>query len=371
MPATPESTRFEYDELFRFAHDLFAKLGSNEQNAKTAAEVLLASEIRGIESHGVARLHNYEKWLVNGHAPANPEVKIIKETLSTATVTGDGGLGIMVAPQSNQIAIEKAEHAGSAWVSVKDSNHFGIAGYYTLKAIEAKMIGWAMSNATGQVAPVGSVQPVLGTNPFSIGIPAGSYPPIVLDMATSAVAFGKIEIAKRTNATMPYGWALNANGKVTTDPHEIESGKPYAMLPLGSLPETSSHKGYGLCAAVDLLSGVLGDSAFAYFCPHFMLPETSASPPFGKGLGHLFGAMRLDAFTEKSEYDQRVEKWIETIHETEVSKENGFKKVLYPGEPEFLAEKDRRANGIPLLKPVVESLHGISRRNGLQPPKEL
>lgn len=353
-----DPNRFGYEQLVNFCRSVFLKLGCTDENANQGAEVLGESDLRGIDSHGVARLKIYVKWLQNGYAPANPEVKIVRENPSTALVDGGGGLGIMVAPIANRICVEKAETAGTSWVSVRNSNHFGIAGYYTKVASDRNLIGWAMSNATSQVAPARSSQPMLGTNPFSVSIPNPNGFPILIDMATSNVAYGKIEIAKREKRAMPIGWALDAQGKHTTDPFDIGGDQPYAMLPIGSLEEHGVHKGYCLCAMTDILSGVLGDSAFGPFGPHFMLPEVSPQPLFGKGLGHLFGAIQVDAFTDMDSYSERIRSWIATFKSAKPIDQS--MPVLVPGEPESVAIADRSQNGIPLNVEVVESLQKIS-----------
>ena len=352
-------TRFEFEKLVEFCRLVFLNLGCNETNSKQAAEVLGESDLRGIDSHGVARLRYYVKWLQNGRAPCDPDVRVIRESPSTALVDGDGGLGIMVAPIANRICIEKASATGVSWVSVRNSNHFGIAGYYTKLASDQNLVGWAMSNATSQVAPARSKVAMLGTNPFSVSIPNPGSFPILIDMATSNVAYGKIEIAKREKREMPVGWALDHQGEHTTNPFDIGSDRPYAMLPIGSVEEHGVHKGYCLCAMTDILSGVLGDSAFGPFGPHFMRPEISPDPLFGKGLGHLFGAMQVEAFTDLDSYKQRVSSWVESFKSAPPVKSE--LPVLVPGEPEAYAMVDRREHGIPLNQEVIDSLEEISK----------
>ena len=353
-----QQSRFKFETLVDFAREVFLRLGCNEQNAQQGAEVLGESDLRGIDSHGIARLWVYVKWLKNDLAPPNPRVQVMRETHSTALVDGDGGLGIMVAPIANRLCVEKAVESGTAWVSVKNSNHFGIAGYYTKIASEQNLVGWAMSNATSQVAPARSKQPLLGTNPFSVAIPNPGKFPILIDMATSNVSYGKFEIAKREKRPVPIGWGLNDRGEHTTDPFDIGGEKPYAMLPIGSLEEHGVHKGYCLCALADLLSGVLGDSAFGPFGPHFMLPEISPQALFGRGLGHLFGAFKVEAFTDLDSYTTRIEAWISALKSAEPF--TADQPVLVPGEPENDAILDRKTSGIPLDDEVIRSLEEIS-----------
>ena len=184
-----------------------------------------------------------------------PKIKIVREKASVATVDGDNGLGLVVGPKANEIAMDKAEQHGSGWVSVCNTNHFGIAGYYPLKALERDLIGWAMTNTTKLVAPLWGAERMLGTNPIAIAFPGLKEPPIVIDMATSAVAYGKIEIALRKNEPVPKGWIVDKDGRETTNPqHMIDGG---AQLPLGSDREMGGHKGYGLASMVDILCCVL------------------------------------------------------------------------------------------------------------------
>ena len=176
---------------------VFRHFGVPEADARQAADVLATSDLRGIDSHGVARLHTYFDMLTLGRINPRPEVRIVRESPSTATVDGDNGLGLVVGPRANAIAMDKAEAVGSGWVSVCNTNHFGIAGYYPLQALKRDLIGWAMTNATKLVAPLWAAERMLGTNPIAIAFPGKEEPPIVIDMATSAVAYGKIEIAMR------------------------------------------------------------------------------------------------------------------------------------------------------------------------------
>lgn len=206
MTDEPPSYLFSSDYLKNFSAQVFVHFGIPETDALQAADVLARSDLRGIDSHGVARLHTYFDMLSLGRINAKPKIKITREKLSVATVDGDNGLGLVVGPKANEIALEKAETYGSGWVSVCNTNHFGIAGYYPLKALERDLIGWAMTNSTKLVSPLWGAQRMLGTNPIAIAFPGYKEPPIVIDMATSAVAYGKIEIALRKATDIPKGW---------------------------------------------------------------------------------------------------------------------------------------------------------------------
>src|SRR5688500_2077274 len=233
-----------YAELFSFTKTVFQKIGCSIEDAEIATKVLLSADLRGIDSHGVARLSGYLRLHKAGRINSTPAIKIIHQTPSTATVDGDKGLGLVVAPKAMNIAIEKAKQVGSGWVSVKNSNHYGIAAVHAMMALEEDMIGIAMTNASALVAPTFSVERMLGTNPICVAIPAGKQPSFVADMATTTAANGKLEILQRKKEAAPVGWIQDQNGNSSTDAHVLKNGG--ALLPLGSDREHGSHKGYAL-----------------------------------------------------------------------------------------------------------------------------
>lgn len=331
--------------------------GVPEEDAAQAADVLAAADLRGIDSHGVARLRAYVDLLSAGRINLQPEIKIIRETASTATVDGDNGLGLVIAPKANQIAMDKAKSIGTGWVSVCNTNHFGIAGYYVLKALEEDLIGWAMTNTTKFVAPTWGAERILGTNPIAIAFPGLKEPPIVIDMATSTVAFGKIEIAKRKGEAIPGGWAIDDQGKVCTDPESmIKSG---ALSPLGSERERGGHKGYCLGLMTDVLCSVLSGANWGPFVPPFRLQQSMLERSVGRGIGHFFGAMRIDAFIDPNEFKRQIDDYIQVLRTTKPA--FGTQGPIIPGDPERQNETLRREQGIPLILPVTESLRDISK----------
>src|SRR6188768_369500 len=273
---------FSYQQLFDFTKSILQKIGCNEEHAGTSAKVLLSADLRGIDSHGVARLSGYVRLWEVKRVNTNPVMRIIHETPSTAVVDGDSGLGLVVAPYAMQVAIDKAKQVGTGWVSVKNSNHFGIAGYHAMMALEQDMIGIAMTNASALVAPTFSVERMLGTNPIAVAIPAGSEQPFVADFATTTAANGKLEILQRKNAPMPLGWAQTKDGEPSTDPHALKDGG--ALLPLGGDREHGSHKGYALGSIVDIFSAVLSGANYGPWVPPFpaFLPMPENMP--GKGI---------------------------------------------------------------------------------------
>ena len=258
---------FGYSQLLSFTKNIFKKIGCSETDACTAAKALLSADLRGIDSHGVARLAGYIRLWEAKRANTKPNIRIIHETPSTAVIDGDSGLGLVVAPYAMQVAIDKAKNVGTGWVSVQNSNHFGIAGYHALKAVEQNMIGIAMTNASALVAPTFSVERLLGTNPICVAIPAGEEPPFVADLATTTAANGKLEILQRKNQLAPTGWIQDKDGKISTNPHELKSGG--ALLPLGGDREHGSHKGYALGAIVDIFSAVLSGANYGPWVRRF------------------------------------------------------------------------------------------------------
>ena len=232
---------YTYQQLYTFTHAVFSKMGCSDADATIATQTLLSADVRGIDSHGVARLGGYVRLWEAKRINANPFIKIVHETPSTAVVDGDAGLGLVVAPFAMQVAIDKAKNVGTGWVSVKNSNHFGIAGYHAMMALEHDMIGIAMTNASALVAPTFSIEKMLGTNPIAVAIPAGEQPPFVADFATTTAANGKLEILQRKNADTPLGWVQDKEGNPSTDANALK--KQGALLPLGSDREHGSHKG--------------------------------------------------------------------------------------------------------------------------------
>jgi L-2-hydroxycarboxylate dehydrogenase (NAD+) len=347
--------------LRQFTVDVFKHFRVPATDAKLAADVLMKSDLRGIDSHGVARLHTYFEMLELGRINPTPNIKIVREKASVAAVDGDNGLGLIVGPKANEIAMDKAEQHGSGWVSVCNTNHFGIAGYYPLQALERDLIGWAMTNTTKLVAPLWGAERMLGTNPIAIAFPGYKEPPIVIDMATSAVAYGKIEMALRKKAPVPKGWIVDKDGRDTTDPQDMIDGG--AQLPLGSEREMGGHKGYALAVMVDILCCVLSGANWGPFAPPFALRQEIPERSVGKGIGHFFGAIEIDGFIDKDEFKKQIDDWIQVFRNTKPAP--GTNGPLIPGDPEREAEAIRSKEGIPLLKPMVDDLLDISKKTGI------
>ncbi len=349
---------FSYSTLHAFAQNIFLKIGCSSKDATIAADSLLAADIRGVDSHGIARLTGYVRLWEAGRINAEPSIKIIHETPSTAVINGDAGLGLVVAPFAMRVAIDKAKAVGTGWVSVKNSNHFGIAGSHAMMALKYDMIGIAMTNASALVAPTFSTERMLGTNPIAVAIPAGNEQPFVADFATTTAANGKLEILQRKNEATPNGWVQTKTGAPSIDANELKNGG--ALLPLGGDKEHGSHKGYALGSIVDIFSAVLSGANYGPWVPPFpaYVPMPENMP--GEGIGHFFGAMRIDAFRPADEFKFHMDKWIKRFSSSDTVK--GHDKVYIPGEPEIEYERERIQNGIPLFDSVVEELKVLGKR---------
>lgn len=347
-----------YERLFDFTLAVFKAIGCSDADAQTATTSLLNADMRGVDSHGVARLSGYIRLIDAGRANSKAQVKIVHETPSTAVVDGDSGMGLVVAPHAMKIAIEKAKNVGTGWVSVQNSNHFGIGATHAMLALENDMIGISMTNASALVAPTFSKERLLGTNPICVAVPAGNEPPFVADLATTTAANGKLEILQRKNEQAPDGWIQDKEGNNSNDPHELKKGG--ALLPLGGTRQNGSHKGYALSSVVDIFSAVLSGANYGPWVPPFpaYVPMPENMP--GKGIGHFFGAMRIDAFRPADDFKQHMDHWIKRFREA-VPVHNE-QKVLIPGDPEREMETERKLNGIPLLDPVFEDLQKIGEK---------
>ncbi|PWJ58215.1 LDH2 family malate/lactate/ureidoglycolate dehydrogenase [Dyadobacter jejuensis] len=352
---------FQAEVLKDFTRQVFLSIGCSQEDAELASTVLISADLRGVDSHGIARLAGYVRLFDHGRLNPTPKIKVVYQTPSTAVVDGDGGLGLVVAPKAMEIAMEKAALVGSGWVSVRNSNHFGIAGYHAMMALEKDMIGWTMTNAGPLVAPTYSLDKLLGTNPIAVAVPAGEQPPFVADFASTAVAYGKFEILQRKGLPAPIGWAQDAQGQPTDDSNAVRKGG--GLLPLGSDREHGSHKGYGLGAIVDIFSGVLSGANFGPWVPPFATAGfMGTQQAAGLGTGHFVGAMRVDGFRPVEEFKADMDKWIGAFRNARAVEGH---QVLIPGDPEREIERVRATEGIDLLEPVVNSLVELAGRFGL------
>jgi len=357
-----EFKRVKIEKLFELMKKLFVAAGMPEQDALTAADALIAADIRGIDSHGASRMPYYIGKLKNGTVNPRPDIKILNELPATALLDGDDGLGPVVAKKAMQLAIDKAKKVGAGLVSVRRSNHFGIAAYYSMMALKEGMMGLVMTNSVSMVTPTFSAKGMLGTNPLCFVAPAGKFRPFVLDMATSAVPLGKIELALKNNKKVPAGWLYDSQGEFTDDPTMMFKGG--ALAPLGGTRELGGHKGYGLAMMVDILSAILSDANYGAKQEGLMSMRKEPS-----NVGHFFMAVRVDGFRPVKEFEKTMDEALTAVVESPKAK--GQDRIYIHGEPEFEYEDERRKLGIPLHPQVIMTLTNLAKADGINPEEYL
>jgi LDH2 family malate/lactate/ureidoglycolate dehydrogenase len=349
------------EKLQSWVEQVFIHHGFSVENALLSADVLMAADLRGIDSHGVARLSGYLRLIERKRINPEPLMKIVHETPSTATLDADEGIGLVSAPAAMDIAIEKAKNVGSGWVAIQNSNHFGIAAYHAMKALPHDMIGFAVTNASPLVTPALGAERMLGTNPICIAVPALNEPPFVLDMATSAASNGKLEIAERAGNSIPSGWLTTKDGSDSISPSELRNGG--MLLTLGSDMDHGSYKGFGLAAAVDILSGVLSGANYGPWVPPFVSFLDPLDNLPGKGIGHFVGAWRIDGFRPAEEFKKHMDQWIQRFKATKPLQSDN--PVQIPGDKERNSQTERVHRGIPLVENVWNDLQNISAQTGI------
>lgn len=338
-----------HDQLETFCIQVLQRLGVPQEEAEIAAKTLVAANLRGVDTHGVVRLPAYAAKLKGGALKPSVTLTTERETIATALLDGHDGIGQVIGYRAMQMAIRKAQAAGVSYVAVRHSNHLGACAYYPMMALEYDMIGLTFTNASPRLAPTGGVERLFGNNPWSIAVPTGQRPPVVLDMANSVVAAGKIRTFLREGKPIPEGWALNKSGEPTTDPEEALKG---ILLAIGG------YKGYGIILMVDLLTGVLTDSNYG---PRVKGIDQEAEPA---GIAHSFMAVDLAAFTDVAAFKARVDAYIDEIKGSK--KARGSDVIYLPGEPEHLRVQERREKGILLHAKVAEELRAVGKDLGLR-----
>jgi len=348
------------EALRAYAAVLLQAAGATEEDARITAEVLVASDLRGHESHGVARLEPYYvRPLLQGTINACPQATVRHETAATIVIDADNGLGQPAAKRAMDQCIAKARDAGLCMATVRHSNHFGIAGYYAMQALRHEMIGIACTDAGPLAVPTGGRTAMLGSNPIAFAAPAGRNRPFVLDMATSAVPVGKIEVKARRGVPLPTGWAVDADGQPASDAAAVldwlRRDLPGGLMPLGGVE--AGHKGYGLSMMVDILCGVLSGARVHLGDPHAF---TAGEPA---DVNHVVAALSIAAFGSAEEFTRDMDAYIDGMHR--VPPAPGVDRVRVPGEPEFKAEEERRRHGVPLHDSVATSLRALGAELGI------
>jgi len=334
------------EKLTVFAANILKKAGVPEKDAQITAKILVATDLRGIDSHGVGHLAMYTRGVLAGRTNPDPKTQIFSRAAATAIMDGDRGLGFIVGHRAMTEAMSRAEKTGAGFVTVRNSSHFGAGGNYAMMALPRDMIGVSMTiGGKGMVAP-GSVGQEVTINVLSIAVPSQKESPFVLDMATTVVAAGKIEIAMREGKSLPEGWAVDKQGKPITDPKKFyEQG---ALLPMGGSPQTGSYKGFGLSVAVDILCRILSGA----------LPDTQMAGC------HFFGALKIDGFMPVADFKKAMDGMIQ--HYRSLPKAPGVERIYVSGEVEQEIERKRKSEGIPLHPAVIKSLKELAGELGVE-----
>ena len=331
-------------KLGDFVRDVLQRVGISAIDAATVADVLVAADLRGIESHGVARLDSYYvARLRAGTIAATPTVSIVRETPTSIVLDAGNGLGHPAARRTMLAVIAKAEESGVAFGAVTHSNHYGIAGYYAMLALERDMIGIASTDTAPLAAPTFGKDALVGTNPWAYAIPARREPAFVLDFATTTVPRGKIEVYERTGRSLAPGWAIDARGTETLDPRAALAG---ALLPLGGAGmEGGGHKGYGLALLAEIMCAALsGDGATGT-------------------ISHFFGAIRIDGFRDVAAFKDDMDTELRAFKDSQTAP--GVDRIYVAGEIEHERSVERRANGIPVHRAVWADLERLARELGV------
>jgi LDH2 family malate/lactate/ureidoglycolate dehydrogenase len=348
--------QISYPELHRFISEVFLKKGMSAAHARISADVLTSADLRGIDSHGVARLSGYLRLIDSGRINVDPNLQFERRKKTQLRLNADGAIGLVSAHLAMQECIKITHDYGTAWSGIYNSNHFGIAAHHAMLGFEHRYVGFAMTNASPLVVPANGTERMLGTNPICVAIPGKNGKSFVMDMASATAANGKLEIAQRKNTSIPQGWAIDAEGNPSKDPN-ILSHKG-ALLPLGSDAEHGFHKGYALGAWVDIFSAVLTGASWGPWAPpfvSFLNPSTNAP---GKGLGHFVGCWDLDGFNDVDTAQDELDAWIVRFKTSHATQGHA---VLIPGEPELLTHAQRIQNGIPINAVVAEEIRNISK----------
>jgi LDH2 family malate/lactate/ureidoglycolate dehydrogenase len=350
--------RIAESEVYRVAREAFEAVGVPAEHAAVVARNLTQGELHGLGSHGVSRLLPvYVRRFQDGGFNAQPQVRVVRQKKGAALLDGDGGPGAVVGQQAIHLAIELAKEHGSGWVGANNSNHFGAAFLFAQEALAQGMIGFATTNAVPQAAAFGGTRKVLGTNPLCIAVPGGLRGPIILDMATTVVARGKIQLAALEGHDIPLGWALDPDGNPTTD--AVQAAKAEArLLPLGG------YKGYGLALIVEILSAVLTGAAVGNQIGSLF---TKTDEP--GGMGHFFGALDLTAFMPLDAFQARMDALIADMKNGPL--EPGAEEILVPGERERRYAESYRREGIPIAEDVVATLDDLADTLGVAPMQRL
>ena len=348
----------------RFIEEAIVAGGVALDDARLVADVLVAADLRGIESHGIARLRwFYVDRLRRATVEKAPRVTTLRETVTSLAIDAGNGLGHPPSHRAMERTIVKARTSGACFTTVRHSNHYGIAGYYAMMALPHDMIGISSTDSIHFAVPTFGREKMLGTNPLAFAIPAGDEPPFVLDFATTTVTYGKLEVHERMNAPILPGWAVDENGAPTTDPSVGRHAG--ALLPLGGYgTDGGGHKGYGLGALAEILCGVLAGGAFARELSLVEGPEHR-----GGHTGHFFGALRIDALRDVASFKADLDRELRAFRTSRTGA--GHSRVYVAGDIERENEVAYAADGVPHLPKVWDDLDALASELGIRPMRRL
>jgi LDH2 family malate/lactate/ureidoglycolate dehydrogenase len=347
-----EAPRVPASAVAAFVKRAFEAAGIPAGDAEILAGLMVEADLRGSDTHGVIRLPLYLRRLKAGGVKACPDIRIVREKPGTALVDGDNGMGHLVMRFAAMTAIEKAKRTGVGWVGARMSNHAGPAALYAMMPLAHDMIGLYLAvGSNNHLPPWGAVENLLGTNPIAIAIPADEEPPIVLDMAPTVAAFGKVRLKMQRGEQMPVGWMIGRDGKPLTDPKRADEG---VLLPIGD------YKGYGLSLIIGLLAGTLNGAAFGREVVDFVKEQGKAT-----NTGHAVVAVSVEAFAPAAEFKRHVDGAIRTMRAAE--RLPGVERIWLPGEQSHHKRQERVKNGIPMPKPLRDSLNAAARDFGIAP----
>jgi LDH2 family malate/lactate/ureidoglycolate dehydrogenase len=343
--ADTAALRVPAQNLEDFTARAFRAVGIPANEAKSIAELMVRADVQGSEGHGVFRLPQYIRRIKAGAVNLNPNIRVVREAAGMALVDGDNGMGHLVMRFAAEKAIEKARTAGIAWVGVKWSNHAGPASLYACMPLEHDMAGLYLAVGNANHLPAwGGLDMLLSTNPIAVAVPAGEEPPIVLDMATTVAAYGKVKTKAQRGELMPEGWMMGRDGRPLTDPRRASEG---FLLPIGG------YKGYGLALIFGLLAGTLNGAAMGKDVVDFNADDTTPT-----NTGHVIVAINVAAFQPVAEFKKNVDVLVRDIRKSE--RLPGVDRIRLPGEGSQAARADRAKNGIPLPAQLVASLNQLA-----------
>ncbi len=341
------------ETLENFMLDVFMGLEVPKKDAQIIADVLITSDLRGIESHGIQRCKMYYDRIKEGIYEAKTKIDVIKEGPTTALLDGNCGMGHVIAYTAMKMAIEKAKNFGLGAVAVRNSTHFGIAGYYSLMAIKEGMIGMTVTNARPSIPPTFGSEPMLGTNPFTIGAPTNEQFPFLLDCATSIIQRGKVEVNARINKPLPENTVIDDKGEIMTDPNEVLEEmlkRKASLLPLGGKgEETAGYKGYGYATVVELLSAALQEGIFLRDTLGIVENDQKRLK-----VGQFFLAINIGSFIGLDSFKKTAGNIMGDLRGSR--KIPGAERIYTAGEKEYIAENERRKSGIPLNKSLQKDI---------------